>query len=98
MNRRIFSTFLAAWAVVILLATGCSEGPNATNGAPESPEAALEELNTALYKWMARSPTPPRNYEELVSSDFYGKPAPAAPPGKKYAIDREELMVVLVDQ
>ena len=61
-------------------------------------EAALEELNTALYKWMARSPTPPKSYEELVSSEFYGKPAPAAPPGKKYAIDRKELKVVLVDQ
>jgi hypothetical protein len=92
---------LAALVLSLLVVTGCSQqnsGNASGDGGPPTTEVALEELNNALRVWMARSPTPPRSYEELVSSKYYGKPAPPAPPGKKYAIDRQQLKVVLVDQ
>ena len=92
---------IAVLVLSLLVITGCSKqssGNASGDGGPQSTEAVLEELNNALRVWMVRSPTPPRSYEELVLSKYYGKPAPPAPAGKKYAIDRQQWKVVLVDQ
>jgi hypothetical protein len=58
----------------------------------------LEELNAALRVYMARNPVPPRDFEQLVTSPQYNKPVPPPPPGQKYAIDRSQMKVVLVEQ
>jgi hypothetical protein len=98
----IVKTIIAALSLsLLMLLPGCSgkhSNDSQATGESQSAQAALDELNDALRLWMARNPVPPGDYDQLVSSKYYDKPAPSAPPGKKYALNPRELRVVLIDQ
>lgn len=95
-------TLLTAFAVSLILCFGGCSGRDSdgtsTDGAPQSTEVVLQELNDALQKWMARSPVPPQNVEQLVASQYYDKAAPSPPPGKRFTINRQEMTIVLVNE
>ncbi|MCX6892289.1 MAG: hypothetical protein NTX51_12295 [Verrucomicrobia bacterium] len=56
-------------------------------------------MNRALQTWVMAKGTFPTDVSELTNfPTLQGKRLPAAPPGKKVAIDRATRQVVFVDQ
>ena len=89
----MFKPILVSCVLIGLAAVGCSKG------AQKGPEASLPELNRALQTWVMAKGTFPTDVSELTNfPTLQGKRLPAAPPGKKVAIDRATRQVVFVDQ
>ena len=89
----MFKLILLSCVLMGLAAAGCSKG------AQKGPEASLPELNRALQTWVMAKGTFPTDVSELTNfPTLQGKRLPAAPPGKKVAIDRATRQVVFVDQ
>jgi hypothetical protein len=54
--------------------------------------AALEALSLELRKYVVRTRSVPRNYEEFAAKSHVQAPPP--PPGKKYAIQNQAIVLV----
>ncbi|MEI7731549.1 MAG: hypothetical protein WCO56_18390 [Verrucomicrobiota bacterium] len=59
--------------------------------------ATQMEVTVALRRFLDVNGRLPNNFEELVAKQYIKK-LPLAPPGKRFAIDRVNLQVVLVGQ
>jgi len=70
--------------------------PTASGGAVDASPINLP-LTEALQRYLEANSKLPRDFQTLVTSKFI-KEVPKAPPGKKFAIDRRRLQVVLVEQ
>lgn len=55
----------------------------------------LDDMSVALQAWFTSRGSAPKDIQELVKSGFIKK-LPAPPPGQAYAIDAQNLRVVLV--
>jgi len=54
--------------------------------------ATLEQLSLELRKYVVRTRSVPRNFEEFIAKSNVQAPAP--PPGKKYAIENKAVVLV----
>lgn len=54
-------------------------------------------LTEALHRYLEANGRMPQDFNQLVVTKFI-KQVPTPPPGKKFAIDRQRLQVVIVDQ
>lgn len=54
--------------------------------------AALEQLSLELRKYVVRTRSVPKNFEDFIARSNVQAPAP--PPGKKYAIANKEIVLV----
>ena len=54
--------------------------------------ATLGQLSLELRKYVVRTRSVPKNFEEFLAKSHMQPPA--APPGKKYAIQRQEIVLV----
>ena len=91
----MFKPLLLSGVLIGLAAGGCSKGAST----PKGPEASLPELNRALQTWVMAKGGFPADVNELTNfPTLQGKRMPAAPPGKKVAIDRATRQVVFADQ
>jgi len=54
--------------------------------------AALEQLSLELRKYVVRTRSVPKSYEEFIARSNVQAPPP--PPGKKYAIENKEIVLV----
>lgn len=104
MNKKIKIgklTVRAGFVLVLCVAgfsAGCSKSPN-RNGAANQPEATLAELNSALDSWtMMKGGLPPSVSALTNFPALRNKRLPAAPPGKKLAIDSATRQVVFFDE
>ena len=87
--------FVLLCVVVGIAAAGCSK----SKSGPKGPKASLLELNRALQTWVRVKGVCPTDPSELTNFPaLHGKSMPAAPPGKKLAINRVARQVVFVDQ
>jgi len=77
---------------MLLTLAGCSRRELAGR-----PEATMEELNAALDTWVMVKGLPHSVSELTNFPALKGKQLPAAPAGKKLAIDARKRQVVLVD-
>ena len=87
---------LAGAGVCVFLAlalTGCSQ----REGAAARPEATMQELNAALDTWVMVKGLPHSVSDLTNFPALKGKQLPAAPAGKKLAIDAAKRQVVFVD-
>lgn len=80
--------------------------PPAANPVPVQPivienagntTAVLAQLTQALRKFSAEQRRVPQSFSEVIGAGYVGS-MPAAPAGKKFAVDRKHLEVVLVNQ
>lgn len=96
-NRCLRKTaaFALALALAVLLSSCGKEAGTAAAPAATTPE--LAELTKQLRRYSFEKRQLPKTVEELVSAGYI-KAIPPAPGGKKYAIDGERAVVVLVDQ
>lgn len=60
-------------------------------------DVTLEELTGALHLWLMKHPKLPTDVRELVSAKLVPG-LPPLPPGKKFAIDAQQLKVVMVSE
>ena len=58
----------------------------------EGVNSALEQLSVELRKYVVRTRTVPKTYEEFISKSNVQAPEP--PPGKKYAIQNQAIVLV----
>ena len=56
-----------------------------------------QDLTAALHRYFQANGRLPATFELLAQSGFI-KPMPAPPAGKKFALDRQTLQVVVIDQ
>ena len=54
--------------------------------------ATLGQLSLELRKYVVRTRSVPKNFEEFIAKSHVQ--APAAPPGKKYAIQKQAVVLV----
>jgi len=54
--------------------------------------ATLDQLSLELRKYVVRTRSVPRNFEEFIAKSNVQAPAP--PPGKKYAIENKAVVLV----
>ena len=54
--------------------------------------ATLKQLSLELRKYVVRTRSVPRNFEEFIAKSNVQAPAP--PPGKKYAIENKAVVLV----
>ena len=54
--------------------------------------ATLEQLSLELRKYVVRSRSVPKSYEEFIAKSNVQAPSP--PPGKKYAIENKAVVLV----
>jgi hypothetical protein len=110
LTRPFLSLSFGALLLAVMLAGGCSKeqpaaranpGSNApgTPGAPAAGvadsgdiSATLSQLSLELRKYVVRTRSVPKNFEEFVAKSQVQVPAP--PPGKKYAIQDQEVVLV----
>jgi hypothetical protein len=78
-------------------ASAPGESPDAQAGAPQVAEASVQQLTEAVRVWLQVYPDYPKDLKELVDKKLIPK-LPAPPPGKKFAIDRKSISVILVDK
>jgi hypothetical protein len=71
--------------------------PTAANDASLAPGAVHQPLTLALHRYFESRNQMPQNFQQLVAAKFIDK-IPTLPPGKKFAIDRRHLQVVVVNQ
>jgi hypothetical protein len=76
-------------------APGQQISANAPTDLPEQ-EKSLTELTVALQTYMQVSSNYPKDLNDLVKIKLLKK-MPVPPPGKKFAIDRQNIRVILVD-
>lgn len=60
--------------------------------AQEGESGALEQLSIELRKYVVRTRTVPKTYEEFIAKSNVQAPEP--PPGKKYAIQNQAIVLV----
>ena len=63
----------------------------------DDPEKNLEVLNMALERWIAEKSVLPERLEQLVMEEYLPM-LPMDPIGKRFAIDREKKIIILVRQ
>ena len=91
----MLNPILVFCVLVALMTGGCSKG----GSSPKGPEASLPELNRVLRTWAMAKGSYPADLNELTNfPTLRGKCLPAAPPGKKLAIDPATHQVVFADQ
>ena len=94
---------LLTLSLVILvggIVTGCGKGKTeATESVQMSPEevALTKNLTEALRQYYFTKRNVPTNFDEFVSVAGL-KQVPQPPPGKKFAINRRQIEVVVVNQ
>ena len=59
--------------------------------------AAMAELTQALRKYSAERQRVPYTLNEIIGAN-YVKRMPQPPPGKKFALDRNQVRVILVNE
>ncbi len=70
--------------------------------APDSGKTGIQtpsaiKVTEAMQRFLERNNRLPRDFNELVTAKMLPS-IPPAPPGKKYALDRKTLQVMVVDQ
>jgi hypothetical protein len=72
-------------------------GPSTS--APDADKQVIEvkDLTAALHDWLIVHSNYPKDLNELVKENFIPK-LPPAPPGKRFALDRRDHRVILVDK
>ena len=71
--------------------------PSAPNDSGLVKGATQLPLTEALHRYFEAKGQLPQNFQQLVAAKYIDK-LPTPPPGKKFAIDRRNLQVVLVNQ
>ncbi len=71
--------------------------PPPSTAAPGEKEQTLEEMSYAVQAWFTSRGAAPKSLEELVKAGFIKK-LPTPPPGQQFALDTQNLRVVLVNR
>ena len=71
--------------------------PPPATAAPGEKEATLEEMSYAVQAWFTSRGAAPKSLQELVKAGFIKK-LPVPPPGQQFALDTQNLRVVLVNR
>lgn len=77
----------------ILTSTNSNPAPIPALATASDLDASLIQLTREVRKWIVRHQRPPQNFEEFAASAQVQ--IPAAPAGKKFALDRQMRVVVV---
>jgi len=78
-------------------AASISVAPPPSAVAPGEKETTLEEMSYAVQAWFTSRGAAPKSLQELVKAGFIKK-LPTPPPGQEFALDTQNLRVVLVNR